>query len=89
MKDHEFAILGVSEFANTLTRSNMAWRHLPIDAVKKRIAPIGNGYLAGTQSSAPVVHTVIPTVVHACPRIGADIYQTTRLGYHGANRLTK
>lgn len=45
------------------------------DAVKKRIAPIGNVYLAGAQPAAPVVP--------AGPRTGADIYQTTCFGCHG------
>lgn len=45
------------------------------DTVKKRIAPVGNVYLAGAQPVAPVVP--------AGPRTGADIYQTTCFGCHG------
>jgi len=45
------------------------------DAVKKRILPIGDVYLAGAQPAAPVVP--------AGPRTGADIYQTTCFGCHG------
>lgn len=49
--------------------------NLSDDAVKKRILPIGDVYLAGAQPAAPVVP--------AGPRTGADIYQTTCFGCHG------
>jgi cytochrome c5 len=45
------------------------------ESVKKRIAPVGNVYLAGAQPVAPVAP--------AGPRSGADVYQTTCFGCHG------
>jgi cytochrome c5 len=45
------------------------------DSVKKRIAPIGNVYLAGAKPAGPIVP--------AGPRAGADIYQTTCFACHG------
>ena len=45
------------------------------DAIKKRIAPVGNVYLAGAVVAAPVAPTG--------PRSGADVYQTTCFACHG------
>ncbi|MDP2560988.1 cytochrome c5 family protein [Psychrobium sp. 1_MG-2023] len=45
------------------------------DAIKKRIAPIGNVYLAGAEPAKPEVP--------AGPRSGKDVYQTTCFGCHG------
>lgn len=66
-------VLGLSA-ALTLSLSVSA-ADVSDDAIKKRIAPIGNVYLAG--AAAPVVEAP------KGPRSGQDVYQVSCFGCHG------
>ena len=74
MKVGIFKVLMGLGVALTLSLSVTA-SDLSDDAVKKRIMPVGDVYLAGAEPAAPVVP--------AGPRTGADIYQSTCFGCHG------